>query len=148
MECQAIIKSKCSEGHPITRKCHDIAAALCRRCEAEARERERKRQRDYKLDQERQAKQEEYARRLAEIKDEMEHQKRLLKENVEEAERKNALSQQQRDLEDLKKKAKDWSLGGTKVKKLPSQGPTIPSKKPSGSGERSEERRVGKECPV
>lgn len=105
MECMVIISTKCSQNHPITRRCYDIAAAICKKCEAEAREKERKRQRDYKLDQERQAKQAEYARKLGEMKDEMELQKRLMKDHAEEQDRQNALSQQKQDLASLKKKA-------------------------------------------
>ena len=105
MECKAIITSKCLKGHKLTRKCHDKAAAICRKCEAEARAQEKRRQRDYKLDKERQAKQQAYAARLAEIEDEIEHQKRVLSDRTDEENRQNALAQKKQDLFNLKKKA-------------------------------------------
>lgn len=107
MDCKAIISSKCSKGHTVTRKCHDKAAATCQKCEAEVRAQEKKRQRDYKLDQERQKKQREYAARLAEVEDEIEHQKRILKDQAEERDRQQALAQKKQDLSGLKAKAKE-----------------------------------------
>lgn len=106
VECRAIVSTTCPQKHRIKRKCHDIAAALCRKCEQESREKERKRQRDYKLDQERQAKQDDYARRLAEIQDEINHQKRLLKDRADEEDRQNALSQNREDLAKMKQRVK------------------------------------------
>jgi DNA replication protein DnaC len=106
MDCKAIVSSKCPKNHKVTRKCHDKAAALCRKCEAEAKAAEKRRQRDYKLDQERQAKQHAYADRLSEIEDEIEHQKRLLGDRAEEDDRQNALAQKKQDLLNLKNKVK------------------------------------------
>jgi len=103
MECKAIIVSKCSKGHKITRKCHDKAAAICRKCEAELRAQEKRRQRDYKLDQDRQAKQQAYAAKLAEIEEEIEHQKRRLNDQADEENRQHALAQKKQDLLNLKK---------------------------------------------
>jgi DNA replication protein DnaC len=106
MDCKAIISSKCPKNHKVTRKCHDKAAAICRKCEVEAKAAEKRRQRDYKLDQERQAKQHAYAARLSEIEDEIEHQKRLLSDFAEEEDRQNALAQKKQDLLNLKNKVK------------------------------------------
>lgn len=105
MKCKSIISLTCPKNHKISRECHDkAAAAICRKCEAEARALEKRRQRDYKLDQERQAKQQAYAARLAEIEEEIEHQKRVLKDQAEENNRQNALAQKKQDLVNLKSK--------------------------------------------
>ena len=110
MDCEAIVKSTCPQNHQISRKCHDKAtAASCHKCEAEARQAERKRQRDHKLDQDRQTKQRAYAARLAEIEDEIEHQRRLLKDQRDEWDRRDALSQKELDLANLKDKASKFS---------------------------------------
>jgi len=93
MECGIIISSKCSKGHRITRKCHEKAANLCRKCEDELRAQEKQRQRDYKLDQERQMKQQAYASKLAKIEDEITHQKRLLSDQAHEESCQYALAQ-------------------------------------------------------
>jgi hypothetical protein len=102
MECNAVITSVCPNGHKVTRKCHDKAAAICLKCESTARAAEKRRQRDHKLDQERSIKQEAYGRKLAEIEDEIEHEKRLSKNRTEEADRQNAILQKKQDLANLK----------------------------------------------
>jgi hypothetical protein len=110
MDCKVIVQSTCPQNHQISRKCHDKAtAATCYRCEAEARRAEKKRQRDHKLDQDRQANQKAYAAKLAEIEDEIEHQRRLLKNQSEERDRRDALSQKKLDLANLKDKASKFS---------------------------------------
>ncbi|KAL5401415.1 hypothetical protein PMIN03_011529 [Paraphaeosphaeria minitans] len=90
-----------------TRKCHDKAAAHCRKCEAEVRAREKKRQRDHKLDEEREAKQRAYAARLVEIEEEIQHQRRVLKEQAQDRERQQALQQKKQDLRNLQEKVQN-----------------------------------------
>jgi hypothetical protein len=106
MDCNAIITSKCSQNHKLTSKCHNKAALLCKKCEAEARAKKERQERDYKLDQERQAKQQVYASQLAEIEGEIEHQKRILRDRTDEQNRQNALAQKKQDLSNLTKKAR------------------------------------------
>jgi hypothetical protein len=101
----------------VTRRCHDKAAAICKKCEAELRAQEERQKRDYKLDQERQAKQQAYAAKLAEIEDEISHQKRLIKDQDEEQARQNALAQRKQDLLNLKEK-------GTGAPKAPVEPPS------------------------
>lgn len=96
---------KCSQNHKISRECHEKAATACRKCDAEAQAKQKRQQREYELDQERQAKQHEYARKLEKIDDEIEHQKRLMKFQADEIDRKNALAQKKADLANLKDKA-------------------------------------------
>jgi hypothetical protein len=103
----AIVSSKCSMGHKVTRKCHNKAAAICRKCAADAEAHEKRRQRDHKLDLERQANQQAYAARLVEIEDEIEQRKRQLNERFEEQNRQNALVQKKQDLINLQKKIRD-----------------------------------------
>ncbi|EPS44029.1 hypothetical protein H072_1969 [Dactylellina haptotyla CBS 200.50] len=130
MECPAIIKARCPrKEHNISRKCHDKAAASCRKCEAEDREKERKQQRDHKLDQERLAKQVAYARKLAEIEDEIDHQNRLLREKRDDRDRENGISQKQQDLASLKTQVKRFSESGN------AGAPTLPKQSgPPSSG--------------
>jgi hypothetical protein len=104
MQCTAIVSSQCPNGHKISRKCHDKAAAVCRKCEAVVKAQEKRQQRDHELEQERQAKQRAYLARLVEIEDEIEHQKRLLKDRAVENDQEAALAQKRKDLENFKKK--------------------------------------------
>lgn len=107
MDCKVIISSTCPNNHRTTRKCHDKAAAHCRKCEAEVRAREKKRQRDHELDQEREAKQRAYAARLVEIEDEIQNQKRILKERAEDRDRQQALEQKKQDLRNLQERVQN-----------------------------------------
>ncbi|KAH9863899.1 hypothetical protein J1614_009831 [Plenodomus biglobosus] len=117
MNCEDIIELKCPVGHKMTRKCHQKAIASCQKCDAEARAKEKKRQRDYKLDQERQAKQQAYAAQLAEIEDEIEHRKRKMKDQADDLDRKHAIAQKKQDLQNLEAKAE-------KAKTFPRMPPT------------------------
>ncbi|KAH7394503.1 P-loop containing nucleoside triphosphate hydrolase protein [Pyrenochaeta sp. MPI-SDFR-AT-0127] len=126
MNCKAIVVTKCPQDHEISRKCHDIAAANCRKCAAEVLAKEKKRQRDYKLDQERQAKQQIYALRLAEIEDEIRHQQRIMKDEADEKDRHQALAQKKQDLSNLKAKAKSFAK-----QPMPS---SVPKTTPATSG--------------
>lgn len=63
---------------------------------------ERKAKRDLKLEEERRAREEEYARTLKEIQDEIEHQRRVNKYHAEERNRSETIEQQKADLEALK----------------------------------------------
>jgi hypothetical protein len=97
----------------------------------EAKAAENRRQRDYKLDQERQAKQQAYAARLIEIEDEIEHQKRIMSDHAEENDRQNALAQKRQDLLNLKTRAKQpmkaaRSYDGTEQSSATSQDSTAP----------------------
>lgn len=62
------------------------------------RAREKKRQRDHKLDEEREVKQCAYAARLIEIEDEIQRQKRNLKEQTEDKNRQQVIEQKMQDL--------------------------------------------------
>ena len=105
MKCGALVTTTCSRGHKISRVCHDKAATACKTCEAEAQLKEKKERRDHDLDRVRQAKQRAYARQLAELNDEIEHQKRLLKNHAEDRDFRNTLAQRRKDLSKLKEKA-------------------------------------------
>jgi hypothetical protein len=105
VQCRSIITSKCSKGHKLFRKCYEISAASCRRCEADAGAQEKRRQREQELDEERQANQQVYAARLAEIEDEIRHQNRQLSDRIDKQDRQTALAQKKQDLLNLKRKA-------------------------------------------
>ncbi|KAF2127934.1 P-loop containing nucleoside triphosphate hydrolase protein [Dothidotthia symphoricarpi CBS 119687] len=121
MKCETIIWFSCPKDHKTSRRCYDkAAAAVCRKCDADARALEKRRQRDYKLDQDRQAKQQVYAARLAEIEDELEHAKRVLRDQNDENDRQYALAQKRQDLANLRSKAsnppKQPTAGSTTAK--------------------------------
>ena len=106
MECKAIVTSTCPQKHESSRKCRDAAGTTCQRCLAEARAKLKKRQRNFKLDQERQAKQLAYAAKLAELDDDIEYQRRVLKDEADERDRLTALGQKKHDLANLKEKVR------------------------------------------
>ncbi|KAJ4292670.1 hypothetical protein N0V90_009333 [Kalmusia sp. IMI 367209] len=85
--------------------CSEPCSTKCPKCQAEALAKERKRKRDYGLEQDRQARQRDYAAKLAELDDEIEHQKHLLKDEGEDVDRRNVLAQKKVDLANLKDRA-------------------------------------------
>lgn len=103
MACTILIKSVCPQMHTMTRRCHETTDTGCRKCEAEARKKEERYQRDLKLEQEREARQKAYADQLAELQAEIEHEKRLMKGEMDDRERQNVLAQHRQDLEKLRK---------------------------------------------
>ncbi|KAF2189155.1 P-loop containing nucleoside triphosphate hydrolase protein [Zopfia rhizophila CBS 207.26] len=121
MACTVIIKSLCPQKHKISRRCHDKNAAICRKCEAEARKQEEKRQRDHELDQQREAKQRAYTNELAELQAEIEQQRRLMKDDSDERERKKVLIQHRQDLANLKEAAKNDKVVDFSTKPVLSQ---------------------------
>ncbi|KAL9125846.1 MAG: hypothetical protein Q9217_005011 [Psora testacea] len=85
----------------------------CRACESEDRTKELKRQRDHELEVQRESKQKEYACQLAEVQDEIAHQRRILRGLSEQDERERVLRQQQQDLNNLRdtvERAKNISI--------------------------------------
>ncbi|XPS80538.1 hypothetical protein M3J07_012514 [Ascochyta lentis] len=114
MQCMAIVSSTCPNKHKVSRKCHDKAAAVCKKCEAAMKALEKRRQRDHELDQEREAKQRAYLAKLVEIEDEIEHQKRLLKAQAEVTDQEASLAQKRKDLESFKNKVSN-PTGPTKL---------------------------------
>jgi hypothetical protein len=133
MDCTAIILSTCPKKHKLSRKCHDKAAATCRKCEREAHEQEQRQRRDYELDERRQAQQQAYAAKLAEIQDEIEHQTRRLRDEAEDQDRQRALAQKQQDLAKLKMKVNTPPKASKP--NLPSQQQSTPEKSaPSQTG--------------
>lgn len=107
MQCLAIVTSECSNKHKSSRRCHDSAAAFCKKCEAIKQAQEKRRQRDHKLDQDRQTKQRAYLERLVAIEDEIEYAKRLLANRADEEKQKAAIAQKENDLKTFKKRAQD-----------------------------------------
>lgn len=101
MKCDRIVEWVCPRNHKISRLCFQNDT-VCRKCATEDRRKEIKRLRDHKLDAERERKQREYAQQLAEVQDEIAHQRRLLRDQAEEREREKILQQHKQDLENLK----------------------------------------------
>ncbi|KAK7181913.1 NFX1-type zinc finger-containing protein 1 (ATPase) [Paraphaeosphaeria sporulosa] len=107
MKCRAIVDRICSLKHAFALECHEKDKKTCPNCREEIEAAEAKRQREYQLEQERLVKQREYATKLAEIDDEMAHEKRLLRNASEDRDRKNVLAQKQRDLDNLRHQVRD-----------------------------------------
>ncbi|KAL4988395.1 P-loop containing nucleoside triphosphate hydrolase protein [Aspergillus falconensis] len=101
MECRKVIEWTCTRNHRITRPCFRRQAS-CHRCAEEDKERERRRQRDMELELKSEQKRREYARQLAEIQDEIAHERRLQKEDRNEQERQHILRQHRDDLESMR----------------------------------------------
>ena len=97
VQCKHIIQDKCPQNHAVTWQCWRQSAP-CGKCEAEARRREAQRQRDHKLDLQRQANERAYAQRLAELDEEIAHERRLQQEHGDQLDRNRVLQQREKDL--------------------------------------------------
>jgi DNA replication protein DnaC len=144
MQCMAIVSSKCPNNHKVSRRCHDKAAATCKKCEAAIRAQEKRRQRDHQLDQERQAKQRAYLARLFEIEDEIEHQKRLLKNRAEEADHNVAVAQKEKDLENFKNKVIKFDIESNSPRQ---HTPLAPDQSPKANGAAEQEQNACQKPP-
>ncbi|KAI4103575.1 MAG: hypothetical protein L6R37_003720 [Teloschistes peruensis] len=101
VQCKHIIQEKCSQNHKVTWECWKQSVP-CRKCEAEARKREAQRQRDHKLDLQRQTNERAYARKLAELDEEIAHERRLQKEHGDQLDRERVLQHRKKDLADTR----------------------------------------------
>ena len=97
VQCKQIIQEKCPQNHSVTWECWK-QSVTCGKCEAEARKREAQRQRDHKLDMQRQANERAYTQRLAELDEEIAHERRLQKEHGDQLDRDRVLQQRKKEL--------------------------------------------------
>ncbi|KAF4541079.1 AAA family ATPase [Lasiodiplodia theobromae] len=102
IRCDVIMSDTCAQKHKRTWRCASGRPSFCRACDDEAREQAKKVQRDLDLEESRQAKQRAYARELAEIDDELDHERRLRRDMADQQERERVLRQRRRDLAELK----------------------------------------------
>ena len=101
VQCKQIIQEKCPQNHNMTWECWKQSVP-CGKCEAESRKREAQRQRDHKLDLRRQANERAYSQRLAELDEEIAHERRLQKEHGDQLDRERVLQQRKKDLADAR----------------------------------------------
>ncbi|KAL4949890.1 P-loop containing nucleoside triphosphate hydrolase protein [Aspergillus filifer] len=101
MECLKVVEWTCSRNHKAKRPCYKKDQA-CYICDQDDREQERRQKRDLELAARSEAKQREYARQLAEMQDEIAHERRLQKERRDDYDRQRILQQQSQDLARLK----------------------------------------------
>ncbi|KAL1648449.1 hypothetical protein SLS58_002204 [Diplodia intermedia] len=133
MECQQILTDACPRKHKLTWRCFAGRPSVCAICDSEAREKAEKLQRDAELEEVRQKKQRAYARELAELQDEIAHERRLRRENAEQEERDRVIRQHQKDLQNLQSGLAGLGLGGQNPPVSQSvKAPDTPSPSPPG----------------
>ncbi|KAJ7066957.1 P-loop containing nucleoside triphosphate hydrolase protein [Mycena amicta] len=101
MACPQIVQTKCSQGHPSSRKCSQGPPPTCKKCDQETKAAEAKRQREFDLQQKREAAQLAYSKKLAAIDEQIAAKNEAWKEAQVEAERTRTLEQKERDLENI-----------------------------------------------
>lgn len=99
--CSSLVEVTCDRGHKLRVPCH-IRKDKCSKCVREDQQTERRIKRDLKLEADRLAHQEAYKKELAEIQDEMDHYRRMIKYQQDEHDQKQTLAQQKADLTSVK----------------------------------------------
>lgn len=105
IKCQVVVSDQCPQGHKITWRCFSLRPSSCATCDAEARRVAERQQRDLMLEESRQAKQRVYAQQLAEIQQELDHHRRMIKEEQDSVQQETVLRQHRQDLENVKSQA-------------------------------------------
>lgn len=133
MPCPSKMEITCDRGHTLKVPC-DMRKDKCSKCVREDIETERRIKRDLKLEAERLARQEAYKRELAEIQDEIDHERRLIKYHQDDEDQKKNLIQQKADLASLKSTA-DRILKAKPTPNMPGSFPPVdPPSPPDSSG--------------
>lgn len=108
VECIVLIEKTCDRMHKRKVMCNK-KSEVCRKCLDEDKAQERRIKRDLDLELERVRKQEAYNKELAQYQDEIDHQRRLMKNMTEAEAQKQALEQQKNQLKGLKETASRMS---------------------------------------
>lgn len=135
MECKRVVKWKCTRGHSLAVACFKNNGA-CRFCTEEDEKKEKQRQRNLRLDIARAEKQKEYERVLASLQDEIEDERRRMKDQHDENERERVIERHRNELLRLKTK-KGPLLDRTNVNSTqagPPSSPKNPDEKSSQGG--------------
>ncbi|OTB10549.1 hypothetical protein K445DRAFT_27497 [Daldinia sp. EC12] len=134
MACDAIINDVCPQKHKLVWACFNKAPPACQTCRREKEEKDRRARRDKELELERQAKQLAYAKLLKFLQDDIEKQRKIIKDAQEERIKEQTLQQHRIELSKLVKQAQkpvttnDNPAPETKVKEQPPKGAAKPSK--------------------
>lgn len=126
MKCGHKIRDKCPRGHVLTWRCCDGHPASCRICDAETRAHAEQQARDVELEQARQARQSEYASKLATVQAEIDRHRRECQAGRDEEDQEATLQQRLVDLENAKSRAAQLkatrSTTASKTASKPKQG--------------------------
>ena len=114
MTCYKIVEWTCPRNHRITQPCFQ-QKGICRTCNAEDDAKEKRRQRDMQLDFEREKKQKEYTEILERLQGEIEHERRLQRDEYESQEQRKVLDYHLADLARLKSRANGSTANGSSL---------------------------------
>ena len=118
VQCKQIMQDLCPKGHKFTWECWK-QSVQCSKCEAEFRKHEAKRQRDHKLDMQRQANEQAYAQKLAELDEEIAHERRMQSQEADQLDRERVLQQRRNDLADAQAATRKKSVAKSPNSEVP-----------------------------
>lgn len=105
MKCQAILYSQCPNGHAQRYMCHVGPPASCLKCDREKKLEDKRKQQEFLLQEKRDAEQRRHDEELAQIDAQIARERDSLRDVQLAGERKAALEQKLRDLEDARRLA-------------------------------------------
>lgn len=111
MTCYELVESTCPRNHRITQPCFQ-QKGICRTCNAEDEAKKRRLQRDMRLDAEREKKRKEYTEILERLQGEIEHERRLQRDEYESQEQRKTIDHHRADLAKLKSRANVSAANG------------------------------------
>jgi len=100
MDCGAVLRDRCPQGHPRSWKCHKPPPTSCQKCEREAEIAEKKRQKDFEIQQKCEAELREHQKQMVLLDEEIAREKQKIIDYQEKRAREIAIQQKRKDLED------------------------------------------------
>lgn len=105
MQCELVLYSTCSKNHSQRYLCHSGPPAACLKCDRESKQEEKRKREEFLRQEKRDAEQRRHDEQVAQIDAQIARERDALRDVQLEGERKQALEQKLRDLEDAKRLA-------------------------------------------
>ena len=119
MPCEAVLHSKCTNGHPQSWKCHENLPPSCKTCDREAKAAADKLNKEFKLQQKRDIEQQAHDKKMAELEAKIAAERQKIRDDRLAKERQDAIRQKERDLEDAKASSACATVANVEPREVP-----------------------------
>jgi hypothetical protein len=115
MKCEFIMYTKCPNGHQQSWKCHAGIPLTCAQCERDKKAAEKKQKEDFKRQQREDAARDAHLKEIQKLEDEMAREQEAMRDARLAKERADALAQKQKDLEEMRARARNLAQQSAKA---------------------------------